>query len=151
MRVLSAILHFAEQILFGDDEHILLPQREKAWEDLQPLAQEYLQYWAGGPLPRITPPESDSYLQMIYALFAGVSKTNAHLNEEVLSFRFDGSILDGHQYPKKPYAIFYLWNDHFFGYHIRFQEIARGGLRTVVPRSADQEEHESCQIFCECY
>jgi len=40
---------------------------------------------------------------------------------------------------------------HFFAYHIRFKDIARGGLRTVIPLRQEQMVAERNQVFAECY
>ena len=36
-------------------------------------------------------------------------------------------------------------------YHVRFRDIARGGLRLVTPSSAEQYALESSRQFDECY
>jgi glutamate dehydrogenase len=40
---------------------------------------------------------------------------------------------------------------HFFGFHIRFKDLSRGGLRTVYPEHLDQIAHERNNVFTECY
>ena len=40
---------------------------------------------------------------------------------------------------------------HFFGFHIRFKDLARGGLRTVYPTHPEYINHERNNIFTECY
>ncbi len=54
-------------------------------------------------------------------------------------------------FPEMPYAIFFIKGMHFFGFHIRFKDLSRGGLRTVSPAQADQVIYERNQIFAECY
>lgn len=85
-------------------------------------------------------------------------KTNFYRNNKpALSFRLDPKYLDKVPYDRKkifpelPYAIFYVKGMHFFGYHIRFKDLSRGGLRTVFPSKMEHMEVERNQVFQECY
>ena len=69
-------------------------------------------------------------------------KTNFYrMNYTAISFRLDPKYLDdipferSKKFPELPYAIFFIKGMHFFGFHIRFKDLARGGLRTVFPRT----------------
>jgi glutamate dehydrogenase len=85
-------------------------------------------------------------------------KTNAfRMNFTALSFRLNPAFLDEipfdrlKKFPEIPYGIFFIKGMHYFGFHIRFKDLARGGLRTVFP---DQPEHVAAErntIFTECY
>lgn len=85
-------------------------------------------------------------------------KTNAYrMNFSALSFRLDPKYLDfipfdrTEKFPEMPYAIFFLKGMHFFGYHIRFKDLSRGGLRTVFPKEMEHLAAERNNIFTECY
>lgn len=85
-------------------------------------------------------------------------KTNFFLaNKLALSFRLDPKILDHLPYnrqeifPELPYAIFFIRGTQSFGFHIRFRDLARGGLRTILPIKNEQLIHERAQIFREAY
>lgn len=85
-------------------------------------------------------------------------KTNFYRkNLTSLSFRMDPSYLDHipfdrlKKFPELPYAIFYTKGMHFIGFHIRFKDLARGGLRTVYPDQPEQAAAEMNNIFTECY
>lgn len=73
------------------------------------------------------------------------------------SFRMDPKYLDNipfdreKLFPELPYAIFFVKGMHFFGFHIRFKDLSRGGLRTVFPTNPEQIVHERNNIFTECY
>jgi glutamate dehydrogenase len=85
-------------------------------------------------------------------------KTNAYrTNFTAFCFRMDPKYLDEipfkrhDKFPELPYAIYFMKGMHFFGFHIRFKDLSRGGLRTVFP---DQSEHliaERNNVFTECY
>ncbi len=85
-------------------------------------------------------------------------KTNIYTqNYSSISFRMDPAYLEElpfdrtHKFPILPYGIFFIKGLHFFGYHIRFKDLARGGLRTVLPERPEFVTHERNQIFSECY
>lgn len=85
-------------------------------------------------------------------------KTNFYrANFTALSFRLDPKYLNDipfdrlHKFPELPYAIFYIRGMHFFGYHVRFKDLSRGGLRTVYPEQHEQMIAERNNVFTECY
>ena len=85
-------------------------------------------------------------------------KTNYfRLNYTGISFRLDPKYLDDipfdrhKKFPELPYGIFFFKGMHFFGFHIRFKDLSRGGLRTVYPQSIEQIETERNSVFTECY
>jgi len=87
-----------------------------------------------------------------------ILKTNFYdEHKTALSFRLDPHYLDyapfdrSQYFPELPYGIFFITNSHFFGFHIRFKDLARGGLRTVCPDSLEKAQTESLGIFRECY
>ncbi len=85
-------------------------------------------------------------------------KTNFYRNNNTaISFRLDPKYLDHvpfdreERFPEIPYAIFFIKGMHFFGFHIRFKDLARGGLRTVFTQQTEQMMVERQNIFNECY
>lgn len=85
-------------------------------------------------------------------------KTNFfRLNYTALSFRLDPAYLDqipfdrSKKFPELPYAIFFIQGMYFFGFHIRFKDLARGGLRTIYPTHVEQMVAERNHVFAECY
>ena len=85
-------------------------------------------------------------------------KTNFYrINYTALCFRLDPRYLDelpfdrSKKFPELPYAIFFIKGRHFFGFHIRFKDLSRGGLRTIYPHQAEQMVMERNQVFTECY
>lgn len=85
-------------------------------------------------------------------------KTNFYRpNYTALSFRLDPKYLDeipfdrSKKFPELPYAIFFIKGMHFLGFHIRFRDLGRGGLRTVFPEHAERAVMERNMVFTECY
>jgi glutamate dehydrogenase len=61
-------------------------------------------------------------------------------NKAAMSFRLDPSVFfDGLEYPRVPYAIIFVVGAHFRGFHVRFHDIARGGIRIIRTASPDEE------------
>jgi len=85
-------------------------------------------------------------------------KTNFYKNNKAaFSFRLDPAYLEHLPYERKekfpeiPYAIFFFKGMSFLGFHIRFKDLSRGGLRTVIPQRMEQMLVERNNVFSECY
>jgi len=50
-----------------------------------------------------------------------------------------------------PYGVFFCTGRSFNGYHVRFSDIARGGMRVVLPPSMETYVSESARHFNECF
>uniref|UniRef100_A0A3B0NIJ2 Glutamate dehydrogenase, putative n=1 Tax=Theileria annulata TaxID=5874 RepID=A0A3B0NIJ2_THEAN len=72
-------------------------------------------------------------------------------NKISLSFRFNCGFLSKLDYPKVPYGIALIIGPHFMGFHIRFSEISRGGVRVVQSFSEEAYTRNKLQIFDEAY
>lgn len=97
-------------------------------------------------------------LRMGLSFIKHTLKTNFfRLNYSAMSFRLDPKYLDdipferAKFFPDLPYAIFFIRGMHFFGFHIRFKDLARGGLRTVYLEQKEHQQRESNNVFTECY
>ena len=81
-------------------------------------------------------------------------KTNIFMEDRyALSFRLDPSIM-GVGSPEDstlPFGVLFIHGRRFNGYHTRFRDISRGGLRLVVPASPEQLVFESARLYDECY
>lgn len=85
-------------------------------------------------------------------------KTNFYRqNKTALSFRLDPTYLDHlpferkEKFPELPFGIFFMKGFYFTGFHIRFRDLSRGGLRTVFPERQEQVAVERNNLFSECY
>lgn len=85
-------------------------------------------------------------------------KTNFYRpNKSSFSFRLDPKYLDNvpyerkEKFPELPYGIFFIRGMHFIGFNIRFKDLARGGVRTVIPEKMEQYFQERNNIFSEAY
>ncbi len=85
-------------------------------------------------------------------------KTNFYRNNKAaFSFHLDPRYLDHAPFKREeffselPYAIFFITGMYFIGFHIRFKDLSRGGLRTVFPKRLEFAQLERNEVFMENY
>lgn len=84
-------------------------------------------------------------------------KTNVYMPDRyALSLRLDPACMvaaneKDEQRRELPYGILFVHGRRFNGFHVRFRDIARGGMRLVTPASAEQYALESARHYDECY
>lgn len=71
--------------------------------------------------------------------------------KQALAFKFRQGFLKGSPYQREPFAVFYIKGRNFTGFHVRFKEIARGGIRLLRPSSEEDKTAYLGNIFEECY
>ncbi|KAI9885843.1 MAG: glutamate dehydrogenase (NADP(+)) gdh1 [Watsoniomyces obsoletus] len=83
---------------------------------------------------------------------AAVLKTNFYTPTKVaLSFRLDPSFLPTAEYPQPLYGMFLVISSEFRGFHLRFRDIARGGIRIVKSRNRETYSINARSLFDENY
>ncbi|GMK59497.1 hypothetical protein CspeluHIS016_0801030 [Cutaneotrichosporon spelunceum] len=81
-----------------------------------------------------------------------VLKCNFYQNTKVaLSFRLDPSFLPEIEYPRPPFGIFLIVGSDFRGFHVRFRDVARGGIRLVRSRNQENWAANVRNLFDENY
>ncbi|MFA6294209.1 MAG: NAD-glutamate dehydrogenase domain-containing protein, partial [Victivallales bacterium] len=81
-----------------------------------------------------------------------IVRTNFFLPvKSALSFRLDCGFLKNADYDVPPYGIFFVKGRDFFGFHVRFKDIARGGIRIVRSSTPDEYRFNSDYAFEECF
>ena len=79
-------------------------------------------------------------------------RTNLFLEDRyALSLRLDPGIMHGDDGRDTPYGVFFSHGRRFNGYHVRFRDISRGGMRLVTPQTSEQLAIESGLHYSECY
>lgn len=117
--------------------HNVIPQLNKLREDIR---------------QDITVEIDRNVLLSILQFIEVIQKTNFYKSEKTsLAFMYDPVFLNPVDYPEKPFGIFHIIGIEFRGFHIRFRDIARGGIRIV--RSANYQNYlnNSDFIFDENY
>ncbi|KAJ2559260.1 NAD-dependent glutamate dehydrogenase [Coemansia sp. RSA 1933] len=81
-----------------------------------------------------------------------ILKTNFFQTTKVaLSFRMDPGFLPPIEYPNRPYGVFLVIGSEFRGFHVRFQDVARGGIRIVRSRNREAYSINQRTLFDENY
>ncbi len=94
-------------------------------------------------------------LRNMLGAIASTLRTNFFFSKrQALALRMEPDYLE--REPTNPQAdrafgLFFIHGKHFNGFHVRFSDIARGGLRVVLPRGPDQHAIESERHFDEAY
>ena len=105
----------------------------------------------------ISDEESRQLLRVLASAARCTIRTNAFIESRwALTLRLQPSFFDIALPPSpglsnRPYGVFFCAGRHFNGYHVRFADIARGGLRVVMPPSHDAHQIESRRHFNECF
>jgi glutamate dehydrogenase len=82
-----------------------------------------------------------------------VLKTNLHQdNKAALSFRLDPKRLQMEkEWPLVPFGLFYVIASDFQGFHIRFKDVSRGGIRLIRSRNRSAFTKNITSQFAENY
>ncbi len=79
-------------------------------------------------------------------------KTNYFLSTKTgLAFRINPEVLDKKYYDSMPFSIFYAIGKEFRFFQVRWKDIARGGIRVVMPRSGADYDMALAGLFDEVY
>lgn len=104
-------------------------------------------------ISRTVSTEHDDMVMTSFRIFNGtVLKTNFYTPTKVaLSFRFNPTFLPEHEYPQPLYGMFLVIGSEFRGFHLRFRDIARGGIRIVKSRNKEAYSINARSMFDENY
>ena len=81
-----------------------------------------------------------------------VLKTNFYQPTKVaLSFRLDPAFLPEIEYPVKLFGMFLVIGSEFRGFHLRFRDVARGGIRIIRSRNREAYSINLRSLFDENY
>ena len=91
------------------------------------------------------------FVKMLEAVQA-VRRTNLFIEDRyALSMRIDASLLTTEDRAECPFGVFFVHGRDFNGFHVRFRDIARGGVRAIHPRSVEQFTREQERLYDEAY
>lgn len=142
--------HFAKEHYVNQREATLEPtisyQRLTTVEN---LTEEQL-------LKKIKTVTSNNHEQLVFESFMmfnkHVLKTNFYQSTKVaLSFRMDPSFLPEIEYPSPLYGMFLVVGSEFRGFHLRFADVARGGIRMIRSRNREAYSINLRTLFDENY
>jgi glutamate dehydrogenase len=97
--------------------------------------------------------EIDRNIFLAVCLFIETTlRTNFYIREKTaLAYMYDPKFLNKVDYPETPFGIFHVVGAEFRGFHIRFRDIARGGIRIVKSPNLQTYMNNSDFIFDENY
>jgi glutamate dehydrogenase len=97
--------------------------------------------------------ETDRNVFLSAALFVEIIlKTNFYIKEKTsLAFMYRPDFLERVDYPLEPFGLFHIIGREFRGFHMRFRDIARGGIRIVRSSHYQNYINNSGFIFDENY
>ena len=86
------------------------------------------------------------------AFIDNTDKTNYFSQTKTgLAFRLNPDVLDKKYYPERPFCIFFIVGRDYRMFHTRWKDIARGGLRVVMPRNPTDYEIALAGHYDEVY
>ncbi|KAI0166217.1 NAD-specific glutamate dehydrogenase [Xylariaceae sp. FL1272] len=99
---------------------------------------------------------SNEHEEMVMTAFrvfnSAVLKTNYFTPTKVaLSFRLNPCFLPESEYPRRLYGMFLVISSEARGFHLRFKDVARGGIRIVKSRSKEAFSINARNLFDENY
>ncbi|SJL07183.1 probable glutamate dehydrogenase, NAD(+)-specific [Armillaria ostoyae] len=134
----------------ADDASQLMPTLSyQRLQTTQPLSDAELH----DKLRRSVPNKHELQVLESFLIFnKHVLKTNFYQPTKVaLSFRLAPDFLPEVEYPKKPFGMFIVIGNEFRGFHIRFRDVARGGIRIVMSRNKENYSINQRMLFDENY
>ncbi|KAF5382512.1 hypothetical protein D9615_003066 [Tricholomella constricta] len=140
-----AMIHYP-----GADESQLMPTLSyQRLQTTQPLTDAELY----DKIRRTVPNKQEQQVFEAFLIFnKNVLKTNFYQPTKVaLSFRLAPDFLPEVEYPKKPYGMFIVIGNDFRGFHIRFRDVSRGGVRLVMSRNKENYSINQRMLFDENY
>lgn len=103
-------------------------------------------------------PQDRQILRMFLTFNESVVMTNFFKKTEcpgAFAFRLNPAVVLRNRpaslYPAMPYGIYLICGNDFMGFHTRFRDVARGGIRLVLSREQISYERNLATLFDECY
>ncbi|KAG1743175.1 NADH-dependent glutamate dehydrogenase [Suillus paluster] len=115
----------------------------------QPLSDSELH----DKIRRAVPNKQDLQVLESFLIFnKHILKTNFYQPTKVaLSFRLSPKFLPQGEYPQPLFGMFLVIGNEFRGFHIRFRDVARGGIRIVMSRNEENYIINKRMLFDENY
>eukprot|EP00929_Paragymnodinium_shiwhaense_P009186 TRINITY_DN11324_c0_g1_i2.p1 TRINITY_DN11324_c0_g1~~TRINITY_DN11324_c0_g1_i2.p1 ORF type:complete len:905 (+),score=217.21 TRINITY_DN11324_c0_g1_i2:153-2867(+) len=105
----------------------------------------------------VTDRQERQILRLFTTFNASILMTNFYKagTPRALVFRLDPEVVLKDRphglYPERPYGIYLVCGRTFLGFHVRFRDVARGGIRLVLSRDENAYERNYASLFDECY
>ncbi|QEG20313.1 NAD-glutamate dehydrogenase domain-containing protein [Mariniblastus fucicola] len=103
-------------------------------------------------LKSIADPKERTTMRTLFGLVHRIERANLCVERKrCIAFRLPGEVFENLDHGNTPFAIFYVYGNGFDGFHVRFRNVARGGMRLVPTRNASHYLFESNRVFEEAW
>ena len=147
-RIASTVLNNHELVaaIYGHFQARLHPALHR--EDTEAMEREL-----AARIDQQVPVDQDRRILQFFLTFnKAILRTNFFMQDKrCLSYKLDPSVVSASDYPERPFALLFFVGREFLGFHLRFREIARGGIRIVKSRHHTEYLHNLNTIFSENY
>lgn len=97
-------------------------------------------------------PVDQEILRTLLIFNRHILKTNFYKSEKIaIAFRLDPAFLKECDYTILPYGLFLVIGSEFRGFHVRFDDVARGGIRMIRSRNKQLWQRNAEGLFDENY
>lgn len=101
---------------------------------------------------KIDGPDTRRIMHTLLLAVEKTRRTNLHRRGRYgLALRLDPTLVRRAEAPETPYGLFFVHGAGFDGFHLRFRDIARGGVRVVRTGGAEQLAAEIDRLYDEVY
>ena len=147
-RIAQAVIkhHEVVSLIYQDFSNRLYPEDKQGNEkEIEKLIEAKIEI----DVPSLT---DKTILQYFLTFNKMILKTNFFKRNKICAaYRLDPSFLNEVDFPEKPFGVFFCVGRPFIGFHIRFRDIARGGIRIVKSRNLSQYRNNLDTAFMENY
>ena len=103
-------------------------------------------------LQAIADPLERRTMNTLFRLVLAVQRANVNTQRRrCTALRLSGEIFENLNHGDTPFAIFYVYGQGFDGFHVRFRNVSRGGMRLVPTRNTEHYLFEGARVFEEAW
>ena len=103
-------------------------------------------------LQAIADPIERRTMKTLFRLVLAVQRANLNTpRRRCTALRLSGDEFENLKHGDTPFAIFYVYGQGFDGFHVRFRNVSRGGMRLVPTRNMEHYLFEGARVFEEAW
>ena len=88
----------------------------------------------------------------LFKLVLAVQRANVNTQRRrCTALRLSGDVFENLNHGDTPFAIFFVYGQGFDGFHVRFRNVSRGGMRLVPTRNTEHYLFEGARVFEEAW
>ena len=103
-------------------------------------------------LQAIADPVERRTMITLFRMVLAVQRANVNTpRRRCTALRLSGEVFENENHGDTPFAIFYVYGQGFDGFHVRFRNVSRGGMRLVPTRNTEHYLFEGARVFEEAW